>query len=83
MCERLAYDTIELFLTRLLHLVAGREVLCSILGRDTGYSDILRGFLQSLQANGEIVHPLRHDSFLSHPFQFILPFDAMRFNYRR
>jgi hypothetical protein len=83
MCERLAYETIELFLTRLLHLVAGREVLSSILGQDTGYSEILCGFLQSRQANAGIVHPLRHDSFLPHSFQFILPFDAIRFNYRR
>jgi hypothetical protein len=58
-------------------LTLGQQVLCSNLVGDTDYPDTgFNSFLQSVQANAMIVPRLRHDFFLSNPFQFMSPFDA-------
>jgi hypothetical protein len=41
-------------------------------GRDNGYTEVLRGFPESLQANAGIVPQLNNDCFLPNPFQFII-----------
>jgi hypothetical protein len=47
-------------------------VLGSIIGQDTGYPEVHRGFTYSLHANFRTVHRLGHRDFVSNPLEFII-----------
>jgi hypothetical protein len=52
-------------------LIRIRKVLSSNFGRP-GHRNFFCEFPKSLVTNGDVVHGLGHDRFLSHPFQFII-----------
>jgi hypothetical protein len=49
-----------------------QEVLGSIIGQNTGYSEVFLGFSQSLYTTGELVRQLLYERFLPIHFQLII-----------